>query len=180
MQQVPYRDHISWLVLKVGTNARGDTMITSRWRVIVILPFSGLPLNITHPERGVCVHISKAITISRCPMAELVTASDCYTIHRSTSEGPEFEPLWDSFFPHRIRSRVRASLGQVIVLHYFGNILEYLIYSFHLIIYFTMLKVQHSHYPKITLEGTCWSEIWYIHAKQIQNQLTSQPNNTQI
>ena len=64
--------------------------------------------------------IAKAIVASKCPMAELVTASDCYNCY--TSEGPEFEPLWDSFLPQKgsncrdgIITRVRASLRQVIV-----------------------------------------------------------------
>ena len=34
-----------------------------------------------------------------CPMAELVTASDCYpTLGESSSEGREFEPHWGSNF----------------------------------------------------------------------------------
>ena len=34
-----------------------------------------------------------------CPMAELVTASDCYlALWKSSSEGREFEPHWGSSF----------------------------------------------------------------------------------
>src|SRR5712671_3027113 len=33
-----------------------------------------------------------------CPMAELVTASDCYCPNGSPSEGREFEPHWGSLF----------------------------------------------------------------------------------
>ena len=34
--------------------------------------------------------------VNTCPMAELVTASDCYPIRRCSSEGREFEPHWGS------------------------------------------------------------------------------------
>ena len=36
--------------------------------------------------------------IDTCPMAELVTASDCYPTWDCSSEGREFEPLWGSSF----------------------------------------------------------------------------------
>ena len=36
--------------------------------------------------------------IDACPMAELVTASDCYPTWDCSSEGREFEPHWGSSF----------------------------------------------------------------------------------
>ena len=36
--------------------------------------------------------------IDTCPMAELVTASDCYPTWDCSSEGREFEPHWGSSF----------------------------------------------------------------------------------
>jgi hypothetical protein len=51
-----------------------------------------------YPQAGCDLLHVMDVKLNTCPMAELVTASDCYPIPGSSSEGREFEPHWGSSF----------------------------------------------------------------------------------